>query len=99
MLCERKIGISDNEVIEVIQWRRNQNRHRRGRAGRAESVWREQKRNSQGIDGQKIHLSLFSSERRNLFTFPEIPFILGKAHILAAVQRGCAVPARTGKRV
>ncbi|RHV97020.1 hypothetical protein DXA91_12500 [Clostridium sp. OF09-10] len=52
-----------------------------------------------GIDGQKIHLSLFSSERRNLFTFPEIPFILGKAHILAVVQRGCAVPARTGKRV
>ena len=31
--------------------------------------------------------------------FPEIPFILGKAHILEAVQRGCAVPARTGKRV
>lgn len=47
---------------------------------------------------QKIHLSLFSSERRNLFTFPEIPFILGKAHILAAVQRGCAVPGTDWKK-
>ena len=72
-----EIGISDNEVIEVIQWRRNQNRHRRGRAGRAESVWREQKRNRQGIDGQKIHLSLFFVRKKKPVYFSRNPFYTG----------------------
>ena len=66
-----------NEVIEVIQWRRNQNRHRRGRAGRAESVWREQKAEQAGDRWTKIHLSLFFVRKKNPVYFSRNPFYTG----------------------